>query len=338
LALIAVLSAVSRWRLAASEPEADARAAQMVLPALLAGLLLALLLPSAALAPLWLAVQNLPPLVWLLAVLGMAGSYALRAERLRREWTSWGRAHRPEGLRIGFRDSLDLFLAHNAALVVLPMRAGEAGYPWLLKRRFGIPVADALHSLVWLRLQDVAVLALLAVLLLLPGGPWLRAGAGAAAVVGLLVLLPFVARQLAQRSPKWKHLQTSLLAHRSDRAGWLFCAGNWCLKLAVLGGLLAALVAAPGLSVVQAWGVAVAGEWAMALPVQAPAGLGSYEAALWAAGQWLAPGVPPELWASAALAVHAFSLASALSAFLLFRAADGLLRRFRPSAPNLPIA
>jgi membrane-associated phospholipid phosphatase len=338
LAAVAFLSGASRWRSAGSDREADAAAARMVLPCLAGGLLLALVLRSAALEPLWVAVRSLPWGVWALAGLGIAGSYALRAERLRREWGSWGRAHRQGGIGMRFWDSLDLFLAHNAALVVLPMRAGEAGYPWLLKRRFGIPVADAVNSLVWLRLQDATVLALLGLLLLMPGGPRMRFAAAAAAVALLVGVVPIVARQLAGRSARWQAIQENLLAHRGDAAGWLFCAANWCLKLIVLGGLLMALSGTAGLSVLEGWAAAVAGELAMALPVQAPAGLGSYEAAVWAAGQWLRTGVEPAQLASAALAVHAFSLGAALAGFALFRAVDLLRCRLWPPKPPLPIA
>jgi hypothetical protein len=133
-------------------------------------------------------------------------------------------------------------------------------------------------------------------------------------------------------------VQDKLLAHRSDAAGWVFCVGNWCLKLLVLGGLLGALGGSGGLSVFQGWAAAVAGELAMALPVQAPAGLGSYEAAIWAAGQWLGAGAPPAQLASAALAVHAFSLMAALSSFALFQVFELLRQRLRPPQPTLPMA
>jgi hypothetical protein len=64
----------------------------------------------------------------------------------------------------------------------------------------------------------------------------------------------------------------------------------------------------------------VAGELAAALPIQAPAGLGSYEAAIWAAGQWVGATVPPAVLAGAALAVHTLSLVTALLTPLIYRA------------------
>ncbi|MFZ2987991.1 lysylphosphatidylglycerol synthase domain-containing protein, partial [Ideonella sp.] len=338
LALLALYSALSRFKHADATaaagplaPAADAAVSRIVMPCLLAGVLLSALLQGMAWQPLRAAMAGLPAHVWGLALLGLWGSYALRAERLRREWQTWGRAQRPGAPMPGWLASVDLFLAHNAALVLLPMRAGEAGYPWLLHRRFGIPVADAVRSLVWLRLQDAAVLGLLGLLLLLPGPGWWRALAFAAGLLLMMLGLPWLSAQAGARWPRWQSLASTLTAHRADRLGWMLCVANWCLKLLVLGGLL--MMLAP-LTLQQGWGAAVAGELAAALPLQAPAGLGSYEAAIWAAGQWLGASAAPAELTAAALAVHGLSLASALLTFALFRALDwlcrGLMSALRP--------
>jgi uncharacterized membrane protein YbhN (UPF0104 family) len=86
-------------------------------------------------------------------------------------------------------------------------------------------------------------------------------------------------------------------------------AGNWSLKVLANGCLLAALA---GLPLLDAWRAALGGELAGVQPLQPPAGLGTYEG-----GVWLAAGAAPDavgLVVSAALAVHAFSLAVALGA------------------------
>jgi hypothetical protein len=206
---------------------------------------------------------QVPLWAWPLAVAGLWGSYGLRAERLRREWGTWGRTHRPEARMPSLSDSVDLFLTHNAALLLLPMRAGEAGYPWLLHRRFGIPVAESVRSLVWLRLQDALVLALLGLLGLAPGPAWLRLAGVAALVLLLWGLLPRLSRQLGQWWPRWQALQGTLVAHRGDLTGWGLCVGNWLLKLAVLGGVLALLA---GLPVWQGW----SGRWRVNSPRPCP--------------------------------------------------------------------
>ena len=66
--------------------------------------------------------------MWAVSLAGLFASYALRAERLKREWGSWFTAQRQPERAPGFVPCLALFLTHNAAIVVLPMRAGEAGY------------------------------------------------------------------------------------------------------------------------------------------------------------------------------------------------------------------
>lgn len=328
LAFMGLGSALSRWRHASAEPGVDQAAAKLVLPSLGAGLLLALLLREGMGERLLAALVQVPGWAWPLAVAGLWGSYGLRAERLRREWGTWGRQHRPQDRMPSLADSVDLFLAHNAALLLLPMRAGEAGYPWLLHRRFGIPVAESVRSLVWLRLQDALVLGLLGLLGLAPGPFALRLAAVAGIVFALWAVLPRLSRQLGQWWPRWQALQGTLVAHRGDLSGWLLCVGNWLLKLAVLGGVLALLA---GLPAWQGWSAAVAGELAAALPIQAPAGLGSYEAAIWAAGQWVGAAVSPTLLASSALAVHALGFVTALLTPLLYRALSwALARRARP--------
>ena len=112
----------------------------------LGALLLWLLLRGASVSR-WLeALGGVPPMLWVAATLGLLASYALRALRLFVEW-------QPQVRGIRFVDCLRLMLLHNAAVNVVPMRAGEAGYAWIVHRQWGVPLADAVASLLWLRLQ-----------------------------------------------------------------------------------------------------------------------------------------------------------------------------------------
>lgn len=277
--------------------------------------LLAWLLRHFDWAPLGAAFRATPAWVWLASLAGLWLSYALRAERLRREWGSWFAADAQRGRGPGFLACLGLFLTHNAAIVVLPLRAGEAGYPWLMQRRFGVPLADSLKSLLWLRLQDAAVLATLAALWLPPLEAGARAGWAALVLAGWALVLLFGARALAAlaaRAPAVERFQASWLAHRNDRAGWALCAANWLVKLGVFALLLQAL--AP-LDFTAALRGALGGELASVLPLQGPAGLGTYEAGVWAAalldhGVDLNDTAPV---AAGALALHAFALGVALA-------------------------
>lgn len=73
--------------------------------------------------------------------------------------------------------------AQNFLLRITPLRAGELSLPWFLRRRSGEPAARTLVSLVLVRLADLCVLTLAA---LVAGLAWFGAGhAGALAMLGL---------------------------------------------------------------------------------------------------------------------------------------------------------
>ena len=97
---------------------------------------------------------------WTAAAAGLALSYLLRALRIHAEL---GARH-----AVTVAQCLEVMLVHNAAVNLLPMRGGEAAYPWLAHRRLGVPVSQGIASLVWMRVQDALVLGL-AVIALFPG-------------------------------------------------------------------------------------------------------------------------------------------------------------------------
>jgi hypothetical protein len=103
----------------------------------------------------------------------------------------------------------------------------------------------------------------------------------------------------------------SLMHRRSGLAGWCLSWGNWVLKITAVAGLLHGLAPeAASLDFAQALAGALGGELAALLPVQGPAGLGTYEA-----GVWLFSGLPvaaAPLLGLVALGVHAFCLAVSL--------------------------
>jgi hypothetical protein len=244
---------------------------------------------------------RLPAWGWFAAGAALLGGHSLRAVRLQRDWRHLG--------HVRWWDCLRLVLTHNAMVLMLPLRAGEAAYLMAVRRQWGVGWGAAGVALLRWRLQDLAVLGMLAVLLLLPLPAWQRAVAAVIALAALHFLLPPVWRWLAARagaaggavgdaSDPWKGLAVS--------------AGNWSLKVLANGSLLAALA---GLPLAHAWRAALGGELAGVQPLQPPVGLGTYEG-----GVWLAAGAGPGavgIVVSAALAVHAFSLAVALGAAVL---------------------
>jgi uncharacterized membrane protein YbhN (UPF0104 family) len=256
------------------------------------------------------AVRPVPWWAWALTVTGLAASYLLRALRIRAELGAQA--------SLGLGACLEVMLVHNAAVNVLPMRGGEAAYPWLLHRRLAVPFSQAVASLVWMRVQDVIVLGFLAAALWPGIAPVLRLAAAAglaAAVMGALRLLQRVGVRAGVPSDPSpiRTVRTALhalaLAPRHGWRGWLFCAGSWSVKLAALGALLAGLA---GLGRAEGWTGALGGELAGVLPLQGPAGLGTYEAGVWA-GAALRGRSAVEI-AAPALAVHLVSFATALAA------------------------
>lgn len=344
----------------------------VILAVLLAGLDWTQFRRAAAQVPLW---------AWAGGSAGVMASHVLRALRLRAEW-------RPRtGATLG--ECLRLALLHNAAVLLLPFRTGEAGYAWWLHRSWGVSLAEALHSLLWLRLQDLAVLGLLAVLLMapLPGVyPALLAGVLALLLtVGLPALLRRLASQFGagvnpaggvtataaatvdgdgarragadtiDRTAAGSATPTSadpaarpagalrlaiarivakilqaVAARRSGASSWVFAVANWSLRLLVVGGLLVSLGV---LDLPTGLRAALGGELGALMPLQGPAGLGTYEAGVWAGAAWhdglagsqfTSRTAVAEL-AGAALAVHALWLATGLVAAAFAALATRLL-------------
>jgi len=285
---------------------------------------------------------------WVGATLGMSATYALRAGRLRAEWL-W----KLRTLGLGYRECLQVTLLHNAAINILPMRSGEASYSFLLHRRWGVGLGDATASLLWLRLQDMMVLGVLGIAILVPAPlPW-RIGFAAAAIAAAATLLPALVRRShvrarwararahgaasARRVKAWNLVAKVAAAFRAARGGaaaWGYAIANWMLKLGVVGVLFASLANIPlGAGFCGALG----GELAGVLPLQAPAGVGTYEAgvalgtqarhAKIAAAQASATATARGQGANAdngrlifgaALAVHALMLVVALATALAF--------------------
>jgi hypothetical protein len=234
-----------------------------------------------------------PPAVWVLAGAGWILSFVFRAARLQQEWRPLRQVALTQALRI--------VLLHNASVLLLPFRAGEAAYPVLTRAVFGSSWAQAVRSLLWLRFQDAVVLAVLGVALWPDLSSALRAGALS---LGLALLLSlYFLRQRLRTAQGWLAHLAPVLERTSWQSGWGWSAANWLTKLLVVGLLLSAMLSASLLTGLQA---ALGGELMALLPLQGPAGLGTYEAGVWLALMH-AP-LPMGQVALAALAAHIFCL------------------------------
>ncbi len=220
--------------------------------------------------------------VWLVAVVVVAqlASYSVRAYRIYHA--------EPEIPRGRWHDCLKLILLNNTANLLLPARTGEASFPLLLNRWFGVGAAKGSGTLLWLRMLDLAVLAVLALAVLgrtlVPGIPIaLLAGLCLAGVAAPLLALPVharVARGLTGRDGRIAGLVGKVLAGVPNRTrqvlvdiGLTWTA--WGIKLAALAIVFAQLA---GLSLPAALMGAIGGDLSTVLPVHAPGGFGTYEA------------------------------------------------------------
>ncbi|MEN9905149.1 MAG: hypothetical protein RLZZ555_1714 [Pseudomonadota bacterium] len=267
--------------------------------------------------------DKVPVHVWLLSGAGLAASHLLRAGRVRAEWC--------KQLRLGWREAWGLMVRHSAWVVLVPMRGGEAIYVWALHRQGGVPLRQAGLSLLRLRLQDMAVLAVLAAALFAPLAWYWRLLLLAAMLVAAIWLLPaiwFIVQERAIRRSGESGRQLPPPAW----ASWAYAVSNWMVKLAAIAWPLLSLLP---IDLDAALKGATGGELAAALPVQPPAGFGPYEAGVIAAIRSAADAPWADI-ALAALVVHLLALAVTVGSSIVARLLGWSHRDLRrhPSGPG----
>ncbi len=248
-----------------------------------------------------------------LVVAAQLASYSLRALRIYLADVRIPRGQWPR--------CLQLILLNNALNLLLPARTGEASFPILLQRWFGVPMAEAAGTLLWLRLLDLNVLGVLALLTFAPAlmplpAPVWPLLALAAALVPLLapVLNQWLSRRLQNSQGKAAKLSHKLLAGvptRLQQVGLDLALSwsAWGIKLAALAAVFAALAQ---LQPVAALLGAIGGDLSTVLPIHTPGGFGTYEAGVIAFASPLAKPTPALL--AAAVNLHVLVLGIALAA------------------------
>jgi len=213
--------------------------------------------------------MDVPKTVLVICTLGWLSSFLFRAFRFKGEWHAHG--------KISLWDSLSLTFLHNAAVILVPFRVGELGYPVLVQKLLNVSLQQCIRSLLWLRLQDGIVLLSLGFLLL----PFLSTELR---IAGLLffVTLCLATQKWWLRLLRSRHFLIrqvrAFLHQRSSPWGWFWSAANWMVKLLVVSLMLSNLT---GLDTLQTLRGALAGELSALLPLTGPAGLGTYEAGVW---------------------------------------------------------
>lgn len=264
------------------------------------------------------AFVSAPWWVWPVSVLGMVCSHVLRGGRMRAEWR--------QRLNLGWLSAWALVVRHSAWVVLAPMRGGEGVYLWALKNQGDVPYKESAMSLLKLRLQDMAVLGVLGVLAFVPlAWPW-RAGLAALALLVAMWVLPLMWCWLVARA-RARGTAPAQLPASATWESWLYALSNWVVKLAAIALPLWVLA---GAGFDAAWRGALGGEVAAAMPFQPPAGLGPYEAGVWA-GMRTAAALPVADVAAAALTVHVLMLLTTVASATLARALGWSARDYRRS-------
>lgn len=244
----------------------------------------------------------------LLGLLTMTAlSYALRALRVYDYFRP-----RFSGQFLGV---LRLSVLHNTANNLLPMRAGELVFPWLMRRDFGFDLVEAGASLIWIRLFDLHCLGLVGLglaWLAQPSWLWPLAALLWLLALGLAVrLAPVLVARVAPGSRLGRFAQRLLEAAPAQREVmgrvYLWTVLTWALKFIAFASVLQHFLGV-------AWWQVLAGvmgaELSSVLPVHGVAGSGSYEFAAVAA---LVPlGIEPSRALAGAVNLHLFLLGATL--------------------------
>jgi hypothetical protein len=213
--------------------------------------------------------MDVPKTVLVICTLGWLSSFLFRAFRFKGEWDAHG--------KISLWDALSLTFLHNAAVMLVPFRVGELGYPVLVQKLLNVSLQQCIRSLLWLRLQDGIVLLSLACLLLPFLSTELRIAGLSVVVILCLATQKWWLRLLRSRHFLIRQVR-AFLHQRSSPWGWFWSAANWIVKLLVVSMMLSNLT---GLDTLQTLRGALAGELSALLPLTGPAGLGTYEAGVW---------------------------------------------------------
>lgn len=214
--------------------------------------------------------------------------------------------------------TLKLTLLHNVLNNLLPARSGEVSFPLLMKRYFQVGLTRSTATLLWLRFMDLHTILLLGAGALffaaITSSWWLWAMAlwavmPPAAFMAQAKMAAFIPRI---HNPKWQAVAVKLISGLPNSAAelsraWLWTLASWTIKILAMAWILRQFTPMSG---AQAWAGAIAGDLSSVLPLHAPAGVGTYEAA--ALGGLAVVGIDAGTAMQAAVNLHIMILLSSL--------------------------
>jgi hypothetical protein len=194
----------------------------------------------------------------------------------------------PEQTAGRFLALLRVTQVHNLLNIMLPFRAGETSFPLLMRSEFGVPLLRGTSALFVMRLLDLHALVTVAAIGLVIGGGdrtigwflWLLALLSPLAFFLLKArVLALVRRVAPERLATYlDEIEAGLPEHvPAFLRAWAMTMLNWAVKVVVLAWVLAIMGVAP---IAASFGGALGGELSSVLPVHAPAGVGTYAAAI----------------------------------------------------------
>jgi uncharacterized membrane protein YbhN (UPF0104 family) len=182
-----------------------------------------------------------------------------------------------------------LFLLHNVFVNFLPVHSGEVSFPILMKRYFAISVNHSVSGLLWLRYLDFHALILIALISLWVATPWSWVPALLVGWAILPILTVLFWERCGSAFDKHDNKLSSLVAGMLKALpksrgklleSWGWTTLNWGVKLFSFAWILT--IFTPIDFADSVFGAA-GGELSTVLPVNAPAGIGTYEAGVIAA-------------------------------------------------------
>jgi uncharacterized membrane protein YbhN (UPF0104 family) len=211
---------------------------------------------------------------------------------------------------------LRVVLHHNFFNNLLPLRAGEAAFPLLLRRHFNIELSRSTGALVSFRIADLTLLIVIGVITTVTGlhltgdRDLLLLALLAMAIAALLLtlLLRIAAHNLPWAARHWKLFKAGLPGTSAGvlRLGlWTLCV--WSVKLLGYAFILQAFI---GSGMPLSLLAALSGELASAIPLHTPAAIGSFEGGVLAV--LLPAQISSEIAVTAAVNLHLFLLAVTL--------------------------